>query len=115
MKIQYHKFPLRLRLPVHQGSLPQLREAKHRGLADLLHISAYSSSRSLVRVIASATDALPGVSKIRYVVASLLDELDTHASHSLEMPAAQNYLGRPRNHDAAEITHVYSNAIHQLF
>jgi hypothetical protein len=78
------------RLPVHQGSLSQLREVKHKALADFLHISAYSYSRphwyvSLQMRLTSAVNALPGVSKIRYVAASLLDELDTHASHTLEI------------------------------
>jgi len=54
--------------------------------------------------LTSAVNALPGVSKIRYVAASLLDELDTHASQSLEMLAAQDYLRRSRKQDAADDT-----------
>jgi hypothetical protein len=69
----------------------------------------------VVRVVANATNALPVVVKIRYVAASLLDQLDTHASHTLEMLAAQNYLGRSRKHDAADTTKEHSNAIHQSF
>lgn len=38
MGIQYQEFLLQLRLPANQGSLPRLREAKHKVLADLLHI-----------------------------------------------------------------------------
>jgi len=52
--------------------------------------------------LTSAVNALPGVSKIRYVAASLLDELDSHDSQSQELSAAQDYLGRSRTHDAIE-------------
>ena len=52
--------------------------------------------------LTSAVNALPGVSKIRYVAASLLDELDTHASQSLEMLAAQDYLRRFLKRDTAD-------------
>jgi hypothetical protein len=64
--------------------------------------------------LTSAVNALPGVSTMRSVAASLLDELDTHAGHSLEMLAAQDYLGRSRKHDALDTTNEYSGAIHQL-
>jgi hypothetical protein len=40
----------------------------------------------------SAVNALLVVGKIRYVGASVLDQLNSHASHSLETLVAQDYL-----------------------
>jgi hypothetical protein len=45
-----------------------------------------------------AVNALPGVSKIRYVASSLLEELEPQHNQLQDFSRAQDYLGRFRTH-----------------
>ena len=117
MEIQDQEFLLQFHQPVHQGSLPRRRGAKHNMVIDLLHIlSACTLPLDLVdrwyvtspMHFTSAVNASPGAS-IRHIFPSSLIELDAHDNQWLEL-LAQDHPRRSHEHDAANT----SSPMHQL-